>query len=209
MKVICIGSEKGGTGKSTITANLAAEAVRGGLKVLVIDADAQQSSIDFRGVRSDREVIPQFQAVSIIKNTIHKDVHSFRDFDLIIIDVGGRDSTVFRSAILAADILLIPVLPSQYDIWATSGTVDALAEARTYHDIEARFVINQVIPNTTVAKEALEALKEFDVPVLSTRLHSRVAYKQSIGEGKGVTEYEPAGKAASEIKSLYQEVSVL
>lgn len=205
MKTICIGNEKGGTGKSTITANLAVEAVKAGLKVLVIDADVQQSSIDFRGIRADKESLPQFQAVSITKNTIHKDISSFTDFDLILIDAGGRDTAVFRSAILAADLLLIPVLPSQYDIWATQGTIEALDQAKTFKDIDARFILNQVIPNTTVAKEALEALQEFNIPILSTKLHSRVAYKQSVGEGKGVTEYEN-GKAAAEVKALYEEV---
>jgi chromosome partitioning protein len=205
MKTICIGNEKGGTGKSTITANLAVEAVRAGKKVLVIDADVQQSSIDFRGIRSDKDGLPQFQAVSITKNTIHKDIGSFTDFDLVLIDAGGRDTAVFRSAILAADLLLIPVLPSQYDIWATQGTIEALDQARTFKPIEARFILNQVIPNTTVAKEALEALQEFEVPLLNTKLHSRVAYKQSVGEGKGVTEYEN-GKAAAEVKALYEEV---
>lgn len=205
---ICIGNEKGGTGKSTITANLAVEAVKEGMRVLVIDADSQQSSIDFRGIRADKNGLPQFQAVSIVKNTIHKDIGSFHDFDLIIIDAGGRDTAVFRSAIFAADILLIPVLPSQYDIWATAGTVEALEQAKTFKDnIKARFIVNQVIPNTNIAKEALQALEEFGIPLLNSRLC--VAYKQSIGEGKGVTEYEPNGKAAGEIKSLYEEVKVL
>lgn len=209
MKTICIGNEKGGTGKSTITANLAVEAVRGGLKVLVIDADIQQSSLDFRGIRADKEDLPQFQAVSITKNTIHKDIQSFTAFDLILIDAGGRDTAVFRSAILAADLLLIPVLPSQYDIWATQGTIEALEQARTFKDIDARFILNQVILNTTVAKEALEALQAFSIPLLSTRLYARVAYKQSIGEGKGVTEYENGGKAAAEVQALYEEVKQL
>lgn len=208
MKTICIGNEKGGTGKSTITANLAVEAVRDGLKVLVIDADIQQSSLDFRGIRADKEDLPQFQAVSITKNTIHRDIQSFTAFGLILIDAGGRDTAVFRSAILAADLLLIPVLPSQYDIWATQGTIEALEQARTFKDIDARFILNQVILNTTVAKEALEALQAFSVPLLSTRLYARVAYKQSIGEGKGVTEYEN-GKAAAEVQALYEEVKQL
>lgn len=211
MKVICIGNEKGGTGKSTLTANLAVEAVKDGLRVLVIDADPQQSSCDFRSLRAEKEDLPQFQAVAILKPTIHKDIGGFeKDFDLILIDAGGRDTAVFRSAILAANILLIPVLPSQYDIWATQGTVGALEEARTFKDIEARFVVNQVIPNTTVAKEALQALEEFGIPLLSASLHARVAFKESIAEGKGVTEYgKKDKKAIAEVKELWQEVKKL
>jgi chromosome partitioning protein len=163
--------------------------------------------MDFRSIRGDKEDLPQFHAVSITKDTIHKDVKSFTDFDLVLIDAGGRDSAVFRSAILAADLLLIPVLPSQYDIWATQGTIEALKEARIFKDnLDARLILNQVIPNTTVAREALKALEEFNVPLLKTQLHSRVAYKQSVGEGQGVTEYEENGKAAAEIRDLFEEV---
>jgi len=208
MKVITVGNVKGGVGKSTIACNLAVEATKAGKKVLLIDSDTQQSSIDFRATRAEKN-LPEFQAVSITKNTIHKDVGSFKDFDFIIIDAGGRDTAVFRSAVLASDLFLIPVLPSQYDIWATAGTVETLEEAKPFKDINACFVINQVIPHTTVVKEALQALKDFKLPILNTRLHARVAFKQSISEGRGVTEYEPTGKnekASKELRSLFQEV---
>lgn len=208
MKVITVGNVKGGVGKSTIACNLAVEATKAGNKVLLIDSDTQQSSIDFRATRAEKN-LPEFQAVSITKNTIHKDVGSFKDFDFIIIDAGGRDTAVFRSAVLASDLFLIPVLPSQYDIWATAGTVETLEEAKPFKDVNACFVINQVIPNTNVVKEALQALKDFNIPILNTRLHARVAFKQSISDGRGVTEYESSGKngkASEEIMSLFQEV---
>jgi chromosome partitioning protein len=208
MKVITVGNVKGGVGKSTIACNLAVEATKAGKKVLLIDSDTQQSSVDFRATRAEKG-LPEFQAVSITKNTIHKDVGSFKDFDFIFIDAGGRDTAVFRSAILASDLFLIPVLPSQYDIWATAGTVETLEEAKSFKEVNACFVINQVIPNTTVAKEAFQALEDFKIPILNTKIHARVAFKQSISEGKGVTEYEAAGKngkASKELTALFQEV---
>lgn len=208
MKIITIGNEKGGVGKSTIACNIAVEATLSGLKVLLIDSDTQQSSMDFRATRAENEKLPQFQAVSINKNTIHKDVKSFQDFDLIIIDAGGRDTATFRSAIIACDLLLIPILPSQYDIWATQGTIEALEQARGFKDIEAKLIVNQVIQNTRIAKEAIEAINVFNISLLKTYLHARVAFKQSIAEGKGVSEYE-SGKGAYEIKSLHEEVSNL
>ncbi len=209
MKVVVVANQKGGVGKSTIACNLSVEASKEGMKVLIIDADTQQSSIDFRAIRPDNEGTPQFHAVSITKNTIHKDIKSFKDFDVIFIDAGGRDSAVFRSAILASDLLIIPVLPSQYDIWATQETIKTFEEANTFKNIEARFILNQVIPNTTVAREALGALEDFNINLLNTRLHSRVVYKQSVSEGKGVTEYDPESKAAKEIKELWKEVKSL
>lgn len=206
--ILVIGNEKGGTGKSTITANLAVQALRDNLAVLAIDADTQQSLVDFRSVRAEKD-LPQFQAVSITKNTIHKDAKNFKGFDLILIDAGGRDTTAFRSAIMAADWLFIPVLPSQYDIWAAQNTIKILEEARVFKTIHAGFVVNQVISNTRISQEALEALGDFKLAVLDTKLCSRVAYKQSIGEGKGVIEYEPDGKAALEVTALWLEIKKL
>ncbi len=206
--IVVIGNEKGGTGKSTITANLAVQAKRDNLQVLVIDADTQQSLMDFRSLRAEKD-LPQFQAISITKNTIHKDAKTFIGLDLILIDAGGRDGTAFRSAIMAADWLFIPVLPSQYDIWAALNTIKILEEARTFKTIHARFIVNQVISNTRISQETLQALQEFKIPVLDTKLYSRVSFKQSVGVGEGVTEYEPKGKAAGEIDSLWTEIKKL
>jgi chromosome partitioning protein len=205
MFVITIGNGKGGVGKSTIACNLAVESAKSGIRTLLVDSDSQQSSMDFRAARGDNETLPQFQAISLVKNTIHKDVREFKDFSLIIIDAGGRDTAVFRSALLACDTLIIPVLPSQYDIWAANDTIGILNEAQAFKDINACFIMNQLIPNAHVSKEAIDALSQYNIPVLETRLHARVAYKQSISEGKGATEYDN-GKAAGEITALWTEV---
>jgi chromosome partitioning protein len=183
MRVMTVFNVKGGAGKSTIACNLAVEAVREGQKVLLIDSDTQASSMDFRAARAENEALPQFQAVAITKSTLHKDIKAFGDFDLILIDAGGRDTGTHRSAVIACDVLLIPVLPSQYDIWASQGTIEVMEEAATIRHIKARILLNQVIPNTRVAEEAIEALKAFTVPLCVTRIHSRVAFKQSIVEG--------------------------
>ena len=113
--ILTIGNQKGGVGKTTIATNLACLFARK-RHVLLIDADSQQSAADFHAVRLENEDLPQFTCVSITKPTIHKDVKNFSNFDVILIDVGGRDSAVFRSSILAADQLIIPITPSQYDV---------------------------------------------------------------------------------------------
>jgi chromosome partitioning protein len=208
-KVITIANQKGGVGKSTIAVNLAVCAAKD-LKVLLIDADVQGSSTSFRAIREADDV----KAISIIQPTIHKDIEGFSNFDLIIVDAGGRDNTLFRSAITAASkgILLIPVLPSQYDIWAAEDTFKMLKEIRVYVDIPAYAVFNQVIQNTKISKEAHEALEELttegNVQLLKTVLYNRIDYKKSISEGLGVIEYSK-GKAAEEMKALYKEIMKL
>lgn len=208
MHVICVASTKGGAGKSTISDNIAVCAVRDGKSVLLIDSDVQGSSMLFREYRESDNVT----VVSITKPTVHKEIDKFENFDLIIIDAGGRDNALFRSAVLAASkgVLIIPVQPSQYDIWATEDTFKILDEARTYADIKAYAVFNQVINNTKVSREASEALMKItsntDVKLLNTILYHRVDYKNSISEGLGVVEYNPKGKAADEITRLYHEI---
>ena len=135
MNVIVVANQKGGVGKSTISCNLGVASALSGHKTLIIDADPQGSSATFRAVREKDDL----KVISIIKPTIHKDIQDFTSFDRVIVDAGGRDSAVFRSAILAAagGILIIPILPSQYDIWATEDTFNILRDARTYKDISA------------------------------------------------------------------------
>ncbi len=204
--IITIGNTKGGVGKSTIATNLVVESSTHGKKSLLIDADIQGSSLAFRATREKDDI----KAMAITTATLHKDVRDFV-FDVIIIDVGGRDSSVFRSAIMACDIMIIPILPSQYDIWAANDTVEILKEARAFIDIPAYFILNQVIPNTIIAREAKAAINDFsnDVKLLDTFLYSRVAYKNSTGQGMGVSEYEKDGKSAQEVKQLYREVMTI
>lgn len=203
--IITVGNTKGGVGKSTIACNLAVTGAIEGKRVLLIDADDPQgSSTGFRGLRKKNDI----KAMSIPTPTLHKDVKDFMGFDLVIIDAGGKETTVFRSAIMACDLLLLPVLPSQNDLWGTADTIHILREARSYKDLKAFILLNRIIMHTKIAMEAQEALKkiEGDATILKTILYSRVTYIHSIGHGEGVIEYEPGSKAAAEIKALYQEL---
>ncbi len=211
MKVVVVGNLKGGVGKSTVSCNLGVAGAMDGKKVLIIDSDPQGSSMTFRAVRQGDNL----KAVAITRPTIHKDIRDFSNFDLVVVDAGGRDSALFRSAVIAAagGILLIPILPSQYDIWATEDTFAILKESRTFAEIRAFVMFNQVLQNTTVTQDALATLQEMtgenDVSLLNSKLFSRVDYKKSISEGKGVMEYAPNGKAAMELKALYDEIMQL
>ena len=211
MKVVTVGNGKGGVGKSTISQNLAVCAMIDGKSVLLIDADSQGSTMNFRAIRETDDI----QAVSITQATIHKDINNFSNFDLIIIDAGGRDNTNFRSAIMAAQhgMLLIPVLPSQLDIWATEDTFKILQEARTYVDIDAYTLINRAPTNTNIVKDAREMLGELalenNITILETAIYARVDFMKSISQGQGVIEFTPNSKAAKEAHALYGEVKTI
>lgn len=203
--IVTVGNTKGGVGKTTIAVNLAVEAARAEEKVLLIDTDPQGSSIAFRAEREKDDI----QAVALVNDKLHKDVQSFAGFDFIVIDAGGRDNAVFRSAVAACDLFLLPVLPSQFDVWAAEDAVSVYKEIQPFNGMAGRMILNMVRPNTKVSAEAEEALAEYqtDLPLLQERLHNRVAFKVSISDGQGVTEYEPRGKAAQEIEALYSIVN--
>jgi len=205
LKVIVICSRKGGCGKSTISCNLAVTASKNNKRVLLVDADKQNSTLSFRAVRKEDDI----KVISLTVPTIHKDIAGFKGFDLAIVDVAGRDDKVFRSALMVSDLVIIPCLPSQFDIWGANDTIDILKEAKSYgKELKAYFLINMLIPNTVVSRESITALSEYkeDVGLLNTILHSRVDYKNCISEGQGVLEYKPTGKASLEMKALYKEI---
>lgn len=200
--ILTIGATKGGVGKSTIATNLSVLAAQDGKSVLLVDADIQASSMAFRSIREQDDI----QAIQITTPTLHKDLNQFKQ-DWIIIDAGGRDSGAFRSAIMASDILIIPCLPSSVDFWAADDVIEILKEARIYKNIEAYFILNQVIPKTKLANEIVEAMNVFNehASLLKSNLCSRIAYKNAFSEGKGVAELSDK-KAAEEMKQLYNEV---
>jgi chromosome partitioning protein len=207
--VICIGSTKGGVGKSTIAVNLAAAAAKIGKSVLLVDTDVQKSSLSWRALRSTDDVT----AVSILECTLHRDITKLKEgYDLVILDSGGRDDARFRSAIGACDVLLIPVLPSQFDVFAAEDTINILREknAERSEDIPAYILMNQIKERSALGPKARKALETFkDVaPVLTHCLHNYEAYKNCLDSGSGVVDMKNSGKAGNEMGYLLNILGV-
>lgn len=216
MKVIVVANQKGGVGKSTISCNLAVAAAEDGKKVLVIDADPQGSSMEWRAQREKENV----SVIAITTKSIIKEISNFDNFDLVIVDAGGRDNVLLRAAVTTAahGILLIPALASAVDIWATQDTFNILEETRATvaavgAEIPAYVVFNQLKPNASLIPQAKEALDEItqgnDVILLDNRIGDREDFKKAFLNGMGVVEYAPKSKAAAEIKALYETLKTI
>jgi chromosome partitioning protein len=208
--ILLVGGEKGGTGKTTLSTNLAALRAAAGRSVLLVDTDKQGSSGAWAGLRVEAEGdLPAVPCVQLFGKTV---AHQLRDlaprYDDLIVDAGGRDSVELRSAMVAADRLLVPIQASQFDVW-TLEQMDALVEqaGALNPGLEARLVINRASPHPRVreADEARELLADFpNLAFGGVVIRDRIAYRRAAGEGLAVAEMpEPDPKAVAEIEACY------
>lgn len=203
--IIGILNQKGGVGKTTISVNLAACLARTGARVLLIDADPQGSSLDWAAAREGE---PLFSVVGFPRSTIHKEIGQIgQGYDHIIIDGPPRVTDLARSAIMASDIVVIPVQPSPYDIWAAEEVVKLITEARVYKEnIKSVFVVNRKITNTAIGRDVREALAAYPVHVLDASIAQRVVFAEAAAQGQAIFEIDPTGPAVAEMEAVAAEL---
>jgi chromosome partitioning protein len=210
-KIIAVVNQKGGAGKTTVSMQLAGTLGRRGGKVLVIDADPQATATRWASSASDEQPFPaSVSGLSAAGGKVHREAQKFvNDYEYIVIDCPpAADSPVPQSALLVADMALVPVIPSPLDLWASVGIGKVIENILDINEaLRPRILVNQCQLNTSLAKEALDVLPQFGIDMTRSRLHHRTAYRQSAVYGGTVHDLgNKAAQAIREVDALADEV---
>lgn len=213
MLTIAVLNQKGGVGKTTLTTNLAAAAHLDGKRTLVIDLDRQGSAFEWYTARGERSKLTGLTTVRADKPLA---VPRFKEittgYEVIVLDGPPRLGDITRSAGVAADVVLIPVQPGPFDLWATTETLEVLDSADAIREelgrkpVRRLFVVNRAAAGTVLAREAPTAIAERG-EVASVVIHQRIAFAEAATNGECVLTTDPSGAAAEEIRALYRNLT--
>lgn len=197
IKTIAILSQKGGTGKTTLTLHLAVAAERSGAAAVIVDLDPQASASGWSDLRqAESPVVISAQATRLAQVLKTAETHGA---SVVFIDTAPHVESAALAAARAADLILIPCRPAILDLKAIGMTIDLVRIARR----PAVVVLNAVPPRGSLTREAGEAVEGYGIPLAPVSLGHRSAFVHALTTGATAQEYEPRGKAAEEVVSLY------
>ena len=208
MPIVAIAGEKGGAGKSTVAVCIADELLVRGHRVVVADADPQGTVRVWAQIAA--EAGHQAPRVLALGDGLRSELPGIAEAaDWTIVDLPGRVAARTVGAALVADVLLLPCTPSPADVWALASALDTLAPARQARpDLRCRILLTRA-DRSAVGAASRAALADVDAPVLTTTLGDRVAYREAVAAGRGVTRHAPSSRAASEVRALVDELERL
>jgi chromosome partitioning protein len=201
--IITLAQRKGGAGKTTLAAHLAAGWALAGRRVSAVDVDPQGSLARWGELRAALAGAAALPVAKVSGWRLALELERLRrEAEIVVVDSPPHAELDARAAIRAADLVVIPVQPSPMDLWATQATVEmARAERR-----RALLVLNRIAPRTRLAQEIAAALGAGDVRLAATTLGNRTAFASSLAGGSSVEEEEPGGAAAGEVLHLRAEI---
>lgn len=204
MKVWVMANLKGGAGKTTTAVHLAVAASMRGLNVAIADTDTknnQQSATEWAAIRGNVKPLVVPMDVAFLGDAIEKAKEA--GVDLLVVDTAPNAGPDSRDAIRYADLVIIPVKPSWFDLTAVRHTVEIVREVGKKAVIVMTEVDGRQKANNEMVRDALLLA---GIPITKTTIKDRVAYKNAIPRGLAVQEFEPRGSAAADINALIEEL---
>lgn len=204
MSIISVLNPKGGSGKTTISTNLARGIHERGHSVLLVDSDPQGSARDWHAANEDNPV----ELVALDRpNNVKTLLSMAANYDYVVLDGAAKLEDMIAAAIKISDFVLIPVQPSPYDIWAASDLVEFIKARQEVTDGAplAGFVVSRVVEGTRLGGDVRSALDEYVLPVIETTISQRQVYPQTASEGLTVFDADNV-KAKDETSALIDEV---
>lgn len=211
-RIVLVGGEKGGPGKTTVAVNLAVARALDGHDVLLVDTDPQGSASDWICARDDGGHQPRIASVQKFGKGLARELEDLATrYGDIIVDAGGRDSVELRAAMTKADIMVAPVQASSFDLWTLRRLDELVRQAQGFNEaLKVLVVISRASTNASVTdtRAAADLVAEYETFSLARQaVRERIAFRRSAGQGMGVLEYQPTDeKAIIEINSLYKEI---
>ncbi|KAA8708155.1 MULTISPECIES: AAA family ATPase [Helicobacter] len=213
--IVSIVNEKGGSGKTTLAVNIACKLAQEGDEVLLVDADPQRSTEAFLNIRTNENLPLLFNSVTKLGDGLAREVKSLsQKYDSLVIDTGGRDSKEMRQALAIADIIIIPSVPSQYDVVVLDKMISLYDEVSAINpESRALIVIDKASPNPFLEKK-ISDLRSYineknleNLHLMNSIIYEREAYKNATSAGMGITEFCKGGeKAFDDFVRFYDEL---
>ncbi len=201
MRVLAMASQKGGSGKTTLSGHLAVQAqLAGAGPVVLIDIDPQGSLADWWNEREAE--LPAFAQTTVARLANDLEVLRQQGFRLAVIDTPPAITMAIQSVINVAELIVIPTRPSPHDLRAVGATVDLCDRAGK----PLIFVVNAATPKAKITYEAAVALSQHGT-VAPVTLHHRTDYAASMIDGRTVMEVDPTGRSAQEVTDLWAYIS--
>lgn len=220
--IINICNEKGGSGKSTIAINLASRFAIDNYKTLLIDTDSQRSIEAFTNIRASNNLESKFATATKLGTSLISEIKLFESqYELIVIDTGGRDSIETRQAITISNIVIVPCVASQIDVVVLEKMLNILIEAKlsVNPNLKVFFVLSRGATNMRLAQKN-NNLKDFlaerliknesikDFILLDSVIYEREAYRNAFIEGLSICEFcKKKDKAYLEFENFYKELT--
>ena len=210
--IISFLNQKGGTGKTTVSTNVAAELAYRGYKVLLVDADPQATSLRWAAERPMEKPLP-FNVIGMANTSISQQIPKMyveNHYDFVVIDGPPRMTALARNIMLTSELIVMPMRASGYDEWATKEMDELINEARAFKpEIISAICFNAYTKNTKVAKGVFQKVKDNDWSYFDSVLCNRSIYAEAATKGLSVREANASSPAVKEIENLVNEILLL